>query len=384
VTVDFGWSEEQEQLRDAVAAFARRELDDDLVGRDATGEFRRELWDRCAAFGIPGLPIPPEYGGQGADPLTTMLALETLGHACRDNGLIFSLNAHMWSAAMPILRFGTDEQRKAYLPPLCDGTLIGVQGMTEPGTGSDAFALTTKATPTADGFVLQGSKTFITNAPIADVFIVFASTSPALGAMGISAFLVERGTAGLEVGAPFDKMGLRTSPMSELFFDGCEVPAEAMLGRPGNGMTIFNHSIDWERACILASAVGTMQRQVEESVAYANERVQFGQPIGHFQAVSHRIADMQVRVEAARMLLYKAGWDKERGQRAPAMASAIAKLYISEAWVQNSLDALQVRGGSGYLRESEVERDVRDALASRIYSGTSDIQRNIIASRLGL
>jgi alkylation response protein AidB-like acyl-CoA dehydrogenase len=172
--------------------------------------------------------------------------------------------------------------------------------------------------------------------------------------------------------------------MSELFFDGCEVPVEAMLGRPGNGMTIFNHSIDWERACILASAVGTMQRQVEEAVAYANERTQFGQPIGHFQAVSHRIADMQVRVEAARMLLYKAGWEKERGQRAPAMASAIAKLYISEAWVQNSLDALQVRGGSGYLRESEVERDVRDALASRIYSGTSDIQRNIIASRLGL
>jgi hypothetical protein len=172
--------------------------------------------------------------------------------------------------------------------------------------------------------------------------------------------------------------------MSELFFDGCEVSSDAMLGRPGNGMTIFNHSIDWERACILASAVGTMQRQVEESVEYANERQQFGRPIGEFQAVSHRIADMQVRVEAARMLLYRAGWAKVQGERAPAMASAVAKLYISEAWVQNSLDALQVRGGSGYMTESGIERDVRDALGSRIYSGTSDIQRNIIASRLGL
>lgn len=382
--MEFAWNDEQEQLRDAVEAFARRELDDDLVGRDASGEFRRELWERCARFGIPGLPIPAEYGGQDADPLTTMLALETLGHACRDNGLIFSLNAHMWSAAMPILRFGTEEQRKAYLPALCDGTSIGVQGMTEPGTGSDAFSLTTRATETSDGWSLQGSKTFITNAPVADVFIVFASTAPGLGNLGISAFVVERDAPGLEIGSPFEKMGLRTSPMSELFFDGCEIAADAMLGRPGNGMTIFNHSIDWERACILASAVGTMQRQVEEAVEYANERNQFGRPIGQFQAVSHRIADMQVRVEAARMLLYRAGWAKVQGERAPAMASAIAKLYISEAWVQNSLDALQVRGGSGYMTESEVERDVRDALASRIYSGTSDIQRNIIASKLGL
>lgn len=382
--MDFGWSDEQLQLRDAVRAFAERELADDVTQRDRTGEFRRELWDRCARFGLPGLPIPPELGGQGADALTTMLALETLGYACRDNGLIFSLNAHMWSAAMPILRFGTDEQRKRFLPSLCDGTFIGVQGMTEPGTGSDAFALTTRATQTTDGYLLGGSKTFITNAPVADLFIVFASTAPTMGAMGISAFLVERDNPGLQVGTAFEKMGLRTSPMSELFFDDCFVPDECRLGRPGNGMTIFNHSIDWERACILASAVGTMQQQVEQVVAYATERTQFGQPIGKFQAVSNRIADMQVRTEAARMLLYKAGWAKQQGTRAPAMESAVAKLFISEAWVQNSLDALQVRGGYGYLTESEVERDVRDALASRIYSGTSDIQRNIIASRLGL
>jgi alkylation response protein AidB-like acyl-CoA dehydrogenase len=384
--MDLSWNDEQIGLRDAVRAFATRELGGDVAARDASGEFPRDLWRRCGEFGLIGLPIPAEYGGQGADALTTLLALETLGATCRDNGLIFSLNAHMWSAAMPILRYGSEEQRKAYLPGLCDGSLIGVQGMTEPDSGSDAFALATRAEASSDGdgWAITGSKTFITNGPVADVFVVFARTSPGVGALGLSAFLVERDTPGLTVGPSLRKMGLRTSPMSELFFDGCRVGADRLLGRAGNGMTIFNHSIDWERACILAAAVGTMQRQVDESVAFAKERRQFGRPIGDFQAVSHRIADMQVRVDAARMLLYQAGWAKEQGVRAPARESATAKLFISEAWVQNSLDALYLRGGSGYLVESEVERDVRDALASRIYSGTSDIQRSIIAKGLGL
>jgi alkylation response protein AidB-like acyl-CoA dehydrogenase len=382
--MDFTFTEEQVQLRHAVRAFARNELGGNVTTRDAAQEFRRDLWEHCARFGIPGLPIPAAYGGQGADPITTMLALETLGEHCRDNGLLFSLNAHMWSAAMPILRFGSDGQRDRYLPSLCDGRFIGVQAMTEPGSGSDAFGMRTVARQDGDHYVLNGSKTFITNAPVADLFVVFASTDPALGALGISAFLVDRATPGLSVGAPFDKMGLRTSPMSELAFTDCKVSCENMLGKPGNGMAIFNHSIDWERACILATAVGTMQRQVDEAVEYANERTQFGQPIAKFQAVSHRVADMHVRVEAARMLLYKAGWAKQQGRRTPAIESSVAKLFISEAWVQNSLDALQVRGGYGYMTESEVERDVRDAIASRIYSGTSDIQRTLIAAALGL
>ena len=352
--------------------------------RDGSETFPHDLWGRCAKFGILGLPVPEEHGGQGADVMTTLLALETLGYGCRDNGLIFSINAHMWSSAMPILRFGTAEQKAAYLPGLCDGSLIGVQGMTEPDTGSDAFALATRADDDGDGFVLNGSKTFITNAPVADIFVVFAATNPALGALGLSAFLVDRATPGLTVGRPLHKMGLRTSPMSELFFDDCRLDRSRLLGRTGNGIAIFNHSIDWERACILAAAVGTMQRQVDDSVRYAKERRQFGRPIGDFQAVSNRIADMQVRVDASRMLLYRAGWAKQQGVRAPARESATAKLFISEAWVQTSLDAMYLRGGSGYLVESEVERDVRDALASRIYSGTSDIQRNIISNGLGL
>jgi alkylation response protein AidB-like acyl-CoA dehydrogenase len=382
--VDLSWSDEQMRLRDAVLSFAERELADDVAARDGSETFPHDLWGRCAKFGILGLPVPEEHGGQGADVMTTLLALETLGYGCRDNGLIFSINAHMWSSAMPILRFGTAEQKAAYLPGLCDGSLIGVQGMTEPDTGSDAFALATRAEDDGDGFVLNGSKTFITNAPVADIFVVFAATNPALGALGLSAFLVDRATPGLTVGRPLHKMGLRTSPMSELFFDDCRLDRSRLLGRTGNGIAIFNHSIDWERACILAAAVGTMQRQVDDSVRYAKERRQFGRPIGDFQAVSNRIADMQVRVDASRMLLYRAGWAKQQGVRAPARESATAKLFISEAWVQTSLDAMYLRGGSGYLVESEVERDVRDALASRIYSGTSDIQRNIISKGLGL
>lgn len=383
--MEFDWTEDQEAYRDAIVAFARKELNGGVFERDVSGGFSRELWKRCAAVGIQGLPIDREYGGQGADPLTVMLAMEALGYGCRDNGLIFSLHAHIWSAAMPIQRFGSEAQKRRYLPGLCDGTLIGVQGMTEPGSGSDAFSLRTTAVEQEGSYRLTGSKTFITNAPVADVFVVFASTNPRLGSFGISAFLVDADTPGLTVGKPFSKMGLRTSPMSELFFSDCEVPAENRLGGKGNGMAIFNHSIDWERACILASAVGTMERQVESCIAYARERSQFGQPIGKFQAVSHRIVDMKVRLEAARLLLYRTGWAKQlaKGDTTP-LESAMAKLFISETFVENSLAAQQVHGGQGYMAEGEVERDVRDALASRIYSGTSDIQRNIIARCLGL
>jgi hypothetical protein len=382
--MEFDWTEEQRQLWDSVIGFARRDLDTpEGASTDPVGALR-DRWKRCADFGLFGLPLPVEHGGQGADAITAMHALEALGYACRDNGLIFSLQAHMWSCVMPISRFGSDDQRGRWLPGLLDGGLVGVQAMTEPDSGSDAFALRTSAERRGDGFVLNGSKTFITNAPAADLFVVFARTDASLGAMGLSAFLVPRSTPGVTVGTPFVKMGLETSPMSELAFDDCEVPADAMLGRRGNGMAIFNHSIDWERACILASAVGTMQRQIEETVYYAQRRQQFGQPIGRYQAVSHRIADMQVRLEAARLLLYRAGWEKQQGAHVPTMLSAIAKLFISEAWLQSSLDALQVHGGSGYMRETGVEQDVRDAIASRIYSGTSDIQRNIVAAALGL
>lgn len=381
--MDFDWTEEQRSFYATVVEFARRHLNEGVMAGDADLVFPHEAWKKCAEFGIQGLPVPPEYGGQGADPLTIVLAMEALGYACADNGLIFSLNAQMWSCEVPLIRFGTDEQKTRYLPGLCDGSMIGVQGMSEPDSGSDAFSLATLARREGDKFVLNGSKTFITNAPVADIFVVFASTDRSKGAFGLSAFLVDRSSPGLEIGAPFRKMGLRTSPMSELSFSECRIPASQLLGPFGAGMAIFNHSMEWERGIILASAVGTMQRQLETSVAYARQRHQFGKPIGKNQAVSHRLVDMKVRLEAGRLLLYQLGWAMSQG-RATGMESAMVKLYLSESFVQSSFDTILTHGGYGYMTDSEIERDLRDAVGGRLYSGTSDIQRNLIAGYMGL
>ncbi len=381
--MDFELGEEQRDFFSAVVEFASREIDPGLEDREKAGGFSRELWEKCAEFGIQGLPFPVEHGGQGADVLTTALAMEGLGLACRDNGLLFSLNAHMWSAAMPVSRFGDESQKQRYLRGLCDGSLIGVQGMTEPGSGSDAFALETTAELRGDGYILNGSKTFITNAPVADVFVVFATLDRSKGWAGLSAFIVEKGYPGLTVGKPVEKMGLKTSPMGDLFFDDCEVPAENLLGRAGSGMVIFQHSIDWERSLILANSVGAVQRQLNAAVEYGKEREQFGQSIGSFQAVSHRLADVHVRLEAARLLLYRLAWKWDNGKVTPADTSLV-KLFLSENLVESTLSAMKTFGGSGYLVETGIERDLRDALASRIYSGTSDIQRSVIARDLGL
>lgn len=381
--MDFSLSQQQQELQQAVLRFAERELRDDVVARDLRSEFPRALWEKCAQFGIQGLVIPERYGGSGFDALTTIVVLEALGYACKDNGLLFSLNAQMWSFALPIWKFGSEAQKQRYLPRLSNGSLIGVQAMTEPSSGSDAFSLRTAARKEGNRYLLSGSKTFVTNAPVADAFLVFARTDPTMGFAGISAFIVERSAPGLSVSREMHKMGVRTSPMAELALDGCEVPEENLLGTPGAGSTIFNTSMDWERSLILASAVGTMQRQLERCISYAKERTQSGQPIAKFQAVSHRIVEMKIRLETARLLLHKVGWLKAQGKRT-VMESAMVKLYLSECFVQSSLDAVQIHGGYGYAQEYELERDLRDAIGSRIYSGTSDIQRNIIAGTLGL
>ncbi len=381
--MDFELTEEQRLLRGAVVDFATSALNEDVAGRDRTGGFSHEAWQRCAGFGLQGLPVPKEYGGGGADGTTTMVALEALGYACTDNGLIFSLNAQMWACQTPIVRFGTEGQKRRYLPGLCDGSLIAAHGMSEPGSGSDAFSLTTTAEQNGSSYLLNGTKTFVTNAPESDLFLVFATIDRALGFAGITAFLVEKGTPGLTVGKPLHKMGLRTSPMSELFFEDCRVPEECLLGKPGGGMTLFNSSMLWERSCILASTIGTMERLLERSLGYAQERKQFGQPIGSFQAVAHRLVDMKIRLETGRLLLYRLGWLLDNGRPAT-LESALVKLYLSECYVRSSLDALQVHGGYGYMTEYELEREVRDAIGSRLYSGTSEIQYNIAAQSMGL
>jgi alkylation response protein AidB-like acyl-CoA dehydrogenase len=381
--LDFSFTVEQQQLRASAVAFAGSVLNKDLRSNEEGEKFPRDAWKACAKFGIQGLPVPPEYGGNGADIMSTVLVMEGLGYACRDNGLIFSLNAQMWSLELPLLEFGNSAQKKKYLPGLVSGDLIGVHAMTEPESGSDAFSLKTRATLKGDNYVLNGSKLYITNAPVADVVIVFATQKPGTGFAGISAFLVDRGTNGFEVGAPLKKMGLRTSPMSEVILSECEIPIGNRLGKEGAGMAVFNSSIEWERACILASAVGAMQRQLEECVEYAKTRKQFGQPIGKFQSISNRISNMYLRLESARLMIYRVAWLKQQGNPAIAEAAA-AKTLTSEAWVQSCLDAIQIHGAYGYMRDSGIERDLRDSVAGTIYSGTSEIQRLIIARTLGL
>jgi alkylation response protein AidB-like acyl-CoA dehydrogenase len=381
--VEFGWTDEQRQLGQAAVEFARKELNADLAARDHASGFPHKAWLRCAEFGVQGLPIPEDLGGQGADLITTALVLESLGYGCQDNGLLFAINAHLWSCALPIWKFGDDRQRRRYLPALCSGSMIGVQAVTEAGSGSDAFAVSTKAVPDGGHYILNGSKIFITNAPVCDVLIVLARAGSKVSVEDLCAFIVERETPGLLVGQPFDKLGLRTSPLGELTLADCRVPASALLGGPGAGMTVFNTTIEWERSFILASTLGTMRRQLEESVEYASTHCRFGQPIGKNQSVANRIVDMKVRLDAARLLVYQLAWLKDQGRRTT-LESAIVKLFLSQAFVESSVSAFETFGAQAYITGTAQERNLRDSLASRIYSGTSDIQRVIIARLLGL
>lgn len=379
----FEWTEEQQAFRKSVIKFAKTELGTCLSTRDISETFSREDWNKCGAFGIQGLPISPEYGGGGADALTTVCGLEALGYGCRDNGLLFSINAHMWACEIPFVSHGNEEQKRRYLPKLASGEWIGVHGLTEPMSGSDAFGLTTRAERKGDRYILNGSKTFATNGEVADVVLVFATIDPAKGPAGICGFIVDKGAPGFAVSGKMHKMGMRTSPMAELVFTDCEVPVENLLGKEGDGPGIFTNSMEWERICIMASHLGLMQRMLEISVRYAKERTQFGESIGKFSAISDRIAEMDVRLEASRLLLYKAAWLKKMG-RHPLREASISKLFVSESTIQTCLDAMQIHGGNGYMTEFQIERELRDALAGRIYSGTSEIQKNIIARLHGL
>lgn len=381
--MDFSWTKEQLDFKKAVIKFAQNELNEGLIDRDRDSQVSRENWQKCADFGILGLALPEEYGGSASDIVTTMLVMEGLGYGCKDNGLIFAMNAQMWSVQQPILTFGTEDQRRKYLPGMAGGQIIGAHGMSEPDSGSDAYSLRTRAERVDGGYVLNGTKMFVTNAPIADVALVFATVDPGKGIGGISAFLVDKGTPGFTVSRDLEKMGLRTSPMGELILQDCFLPEECRLGREGVGSSLFNDSMEWERSCILGSHVGAMERQLELCIRYARTRRQFNQPIGKFQSVANRIADMKVRLETARLLLYKVAWLRNSGKSA-VMEAAMAKLYLSECFVRSSEDAIRTLGGYGYMTEFEVERDLRDAIGGTIYSGTSDIQRMIIARLSGL
>lgn len=366
-----------------MAEFARVELDQPLIDADKSSSFNGEGWVKIAKKGIHGACFPTEYGGMGKDVLSAVTMLEGLGYGCRDNGLTYAVNSQIWSVQDPILRFGTDEQRRAWLPRLIGGEVVGAFAMTEPSAGSDSFSMRTTATKVDDGYVLNGHKTFITLGPLADVLIVFAKTDPSHGQWGISAFLVDGTSQGLHRPGTTSKMGLRTAPIGDIVFEDCWVPESALLGPEGAGASIFSDTLVWERGLILSSQVGAMERQLEDTIAYVRSREQFGQPVGQFQSVSNRIVDMKLRLEVSRVLLYRMAWFKSTNQTAT-IDAALTKLYLSEASVESSLDAIRNHGGAGFLTDFEVERSLRDAVGGLIYSGTSDLQRQVAARLLGL
>ncbi len=375
----------REQLlhRQRIVDFAQEHLGSRLRDFDRSGTFALEDWQRCGAQGILGSHIPEAYGGKGLDATTTVMILEALGYGCRDNGLTLALGGQTWSVQEPILIYGNEAQKQKFLPRLCSGEWIGCHGVSEPASGSDALSLQTTAVKSDGGYLLNGRKSYIGMAPLADLALVLANADPASGKWGVSAFLVEKGSAGFSQSEPRPKTGTRTNPIGDLVFEDCFVPQEHLLGGEGIGMSLFTQTISWERAFIHAGHLGAMQCLFERCVDFAKERRQFGQPIGNFQSVSNRIADMRLRLETCRLLMYKVAAMKDAGADA-AMECAMANLHISEALLACATDAVRIHGARGYLEEYGVERQLRDSVGGVIYAGTSDIQRNLISSLLGL
>jgi alkylation response protein AidB-like acyl-CoA dehydrogenase len=376
--MDFTWTQQQDEIYQNILLFARNELNN-----NAAHWWTREQWRRCGDAGLLGLSIPEQYGGRGLDALTTARAVEAFGRGCEDMGLVFSAAAHLFACSMPVVEYASAASKEHWLPGLCSGELIGANAITEKNAGSDIFALKTKAVRDGDAYVLTGSKSYVSNGPVADLFVLYAATNPSHGYLGITGFLIEKNTPGLCVGEPFAKMGLTSTPACQIELNECRVPLSNRLGLEGQGALIFKRSMQWERACLFASYVGQMERQLEQVIAYARERRQFGTAIGKKQAIAHRIADMKMRLESARLLLYRACWLLAQGQDS-LLATALSKLAISEAAVQGGLDAIHIHGSTGIACDAGIERMLRDAIPGTIFSGTSEIQRDIIASELGL
>ncbi|AYN43135.1 acyl-CoA dehydrogenase [Streptomyces dangxiongensis] len=358
------------------------ELNLDVEEWDARAQFPWEKWKAIQRSGLLAVPFETQYGGHGGTLTDTMRALQGLGHTCRDAGLGFSASTQIVSVGVPLQAFGSQELKSRFLPAIINGELITAHAITEPDNGSDALNISTTATRDGDDYVIDGGKMFITNAPIADLFLLYVRTGRP-GPFALSVFLVERDTPGLTVGEPLSKMGLRTSPLSAVTFDGLRVPATRRIGQEGAGFLILDHVMKREILFSFSLTLGEMEHRFERVLAYAKSRRQFGEPIGSFQGVSHKIADMKIAVESARKWLTDTGAKVEAGQDA-AIDIAATKTVVSEANKQTALDAVQIFGGQGYLTATGLERDVRNAVAGTIYSGTSEIQRNRIASLLGL
>jgi butyryl-CoA dehydrogenase len=374
--VDFELTDEQQLIRDAVREFAEAEVAPIAAELDREHRFPRELLPKMADMNLMGVPYPEKAGGAGADYLSYIIVMEELSRACASTAVI--LSAHTSLATWPIFKFGTEAQKDQYLPDMTSGRRLGAFALTEPAAGTDAGAGTATATLHADGYALNGSKMFITNAPYADVYIVFAKTDPERGTRGISAFIVEKDTPGFSVGEAEHKLGIRGSSTPPIYFSDCRVPKEALLGGEGEGFKIAMQTLDGGRIGISAQALGIAQAALDASVAYAKERVQFGKPIASLQAIQWMIADMATEVDAARLLVYRAASCVDNGQPY-STEGAMAKLFASEVATRVAGKAIQIHGGYGYTESYPVERNYRDAKITEIYEGTSEVQRMVIA-----
>ncbi|MFA6035036.1 MAG: acyl-CoA dehydrogenase family protein [Myxococcota bacterium] len=377
--MDFAFTAEQLQFKSQVLKFAKKEIVPRVREHELNSTFDFESWRKLGEFGLLGLHFPEEYGGSGADVITSVLAGEALGEAGVDAGLTLSLGAHTYLCTDTIFTHGNEEQRRKYVPKLARGEWIGCMGLTEPGAGSDVASLKCRAERVDGGWLLNGNKMFITNGSIADVAVIYAKSDPEGGHAGISGFIVEKGTPGFSVSRNLHKICVRTSMTSELVFEDCFIPEANLLGPEGAGFMMAMQTVEWDRSALLAPFLGGMQFVMEKCVRYAQERVQFGKPIAAFPAIKQKIANVKIVLEAARPLVYRIAWCKDQGRPMSHLEAAVAKLFIGE-WSLGPLnDAMMLHGGYGLCHEYDVERVFRDSRLAPVGGGTSDIQKMIIS-----
>ena len=379
MAVAFELTREQEMIRDSVRTFADEVIRPRAAELDRTREFPLDNYRRCAEMNLTGMMVPEEYGGAGFDALSYVIAIEEVSRACASTGVILSVNNSLFCG--PILRFGSEPQKRAYLVPHARGERIGAYCLTEPGSGSDSAALRATATKRGSRYVLNGNKVFVTNGVAAHTFLVYATLDPKLKHRGICCFIVERDTPGLRTGKPEHKLGITCSGSVEIVLEDCAVPAENLLGAEGEGFKIAMNTLDGGRIGIAAQALGIGQAALDESLAYSRTREAFGRPIADLQAIQWKLANMATEMEAARLLTYRAAWTRDHTGRATLHAS-MAKLFASEACMRAAKEAVQIHGGYGYINEYTVERLFRDAKITEIYEGTSEIQRLVIAKEV--
>ncbi|MBO4562897.1 MAG: acyl-CoA dehydrogenase [Clostridia bacterium] len=377
--MDFKLSSEHLMARTLFSEFAENEVKPYAAEVDESEEFPRGTVEKLQKYGFMGIPIPREFGGQGCDSLTYVMCVEEISKRCATTGVIVS--AHTSLCCDPIYKFGTPAQKEEYLKPLASGEKLGAFALTEPGAGTDAAGVQTKAVLEGEQYVLNGSKIFITNGKEADIYIIFALTNPALGTKGMSAFIVEKGTPGFTFGTKEKKMGIRGSSTYELIFRDCRIPRENMLGQEGKGFSIAMATLDGGRIGIAAQALGIAEGALETTVAYVKQRKQFGRTIAQFQNTQFTLAELAAKVEAAKQLVYKAAYAKDTQKRF-SVEAAMAKLFAAETAMEVTTKCVQLHGGYGYTREYAVERMMRDAKITEIYEGTSEVQRMVISGSL--